>query len=222
MARKNFDPLVWNARIVDPNTGFPTPEFLRQFNVSREFNQDVEALYGIELIAGVGLSGGGVLGDLDDITFDLENTAVTAGTYGAAPASGTFKYARFTVDAQGRLTAAAENTVDMFIDREVFIPGKPTNSQLVLRIEVGRACTLPASLTGSQASARVASAANKSFDIKKNGSSVGSVDFNTSASGTFTFASATSFAAGDLLEIVAPATADTTLEDISITLVATR
>lgn len=222
MARKNNDPLSWNVKIVDPATGFPTPEFLRQFNVAREFNQDVASLFAITFVAGVGLSGGGVLGDLADIAFNLEDTAVTPGTYGTASSGGTIEVPRFTVDQQGRLTAAADESIPLFIDREVFIPGKPTNGQLVLRLEIGRACTFPVNLSTSQASARVASTGNVSFDIKNNGSSIGSVVFNVSASGTFTFASATSFAAGDLLELVAPATADATLEDISITLVATR
>jgi hypothetical protein len=60
------------------------------------------------------------------------------------------------------------------------------------------------------------------FDLLKNGVSFGTVTFNVSATGSFTVASATSFAAGDVLTITAPATADSTLEDISITLVGTR
>lgn len=222
MAKPVIDPLQWNAAIVNPQTGFPTEWFMRQFSVQRANSEELSQLFAIKFIAGVGLSGGGALGNLDDIAFHLEDTAVPPGTYGAAPANGAFKLSRFTVDQQGRLTAAGESAVDMFVDREVFVPGKPADGQLVLRLEIGRACTFPINLSTSQASARVASTGNKSFDIKKNGNSIGSVVFNASASGTFVFANATPFAAGDLLELVAPATADATLEDISITLVATR
>ena len=55
--------------------------------------------------AGTGLVGGGTSGS---VTLDLANTAVTAGSYGAAGTVGTF-----TVDAQGRLTAAGNTTISV-------------------------------------------------------------------------------------------------------------
>ena len=57
------------------------------------------------ITAGTGLSGGGTSGA---VTLDLTNTAVTAGSYGGAGTVGTF-----TVDAQGRLTAAGNTTVSV-------------------------------------------------------------------------------------------------------------
>lgn len=56
-----------------------------------------------EVIAGTGLDGGGSSGS---VTIDLANTAVVAGSYGSGTAIPTF-----TVDAQGRLTAASEVNV---------------------------------------------------------------------------------------------------------------
>ena len=55
------------------------------------------------ITAGVGLSGGGSSGG---VTVDLENTTVAAASYGSAT-----QVPSFTVDAQGRLTAAANVTI---------------------------------------------------------------------------------------------------------------
>ncbi len=55
--------------------------------------------------AGTGLTGGGTSGA---VTLDLANTAVTAGNYGSAGTVGTF-----TVDAQGRLTAASNSAISI-------------------------------------------------------------------------------------------------------------
>jgi hypothetical protein len=106
-------------------------------------------------------------------------------------------------------------------DISLFIQGTMTNAELVLRLEVGRDFSIPSSATGSHASAAVASTGNVAFDMLKNGVSFGTVTFNISATGSFTVASTTSFIAGDVLTITAPATADGTLADVSITLVGT-
>jgi trimeric autotransporter adhesin len=55
--------------------------------------------------AGTGLTGGGTSGA---VTLDLASTAVSAGNYGNSSSVGTF-----TVDAQGRLTAAANSAISI-------------------------------------------------------------------------------------------------------------
>lgn len=100
----------------------------------------------------------------------------------------------------------------------LFVEGTMSNAELVCAFATVTAFTLPTSLTGSVAKAGAASTADKSFDIQKNGSSIGSIRFNISATGTFTFASPVSFASGDLLQIKGPTTKDVTLGDVSISL----
>lgn len=60
----------------------------------------------LTIAGGTGLSS--VAGATDTITLNLDNTAVTAGNYGAANSVATF-----TVDAQGRLTAASNTTISI-------------------------------------------------------------------------------------------------------------
>lgn len=108
-------------------------------------------------------------------------------------------------------------------DVGAFIAGEPTTDEIVMRFVSPRAFTLPASLTGSYAKAAVAATASTDFDIQKNGSSIGTLNFAISGTvGTWTFASLTSFAAGDILSVVAPTTPDASLADISITFAGIR
>jgi hypothetical protein len=105
-----------------------------------------------------------------------------------------------------------------------FLPGIPTTSQILARIPVARAVNFPANFSGSYGTASAASTGTATFDIQKNGSSIGSMVFTTSASATFTTTggSAQSLAAGDVLMIVAPATPDATLADVGLCLAGTR
>jgi hypothetical protein len=102
------------------------------------------------------------------------------------------------------------------------ILGKPSNSQQVLRYVAGRACTLPSNMTGSIAKAGTAAAASSVFSIQKNGSQFSTMTFAAAGTvATWGTCSATSFAVGDILTIIAPASVDSTLADVGMTLLGT-
>jgi hypothetical protein len=100
--------------------------------------------------------------------------------------------------------------------------GKPSSSAIIAPLIVARACNIPAGMTNSVARATTAPTANAVFNIKKNGTTVGTLTFLAGQNaGTFAAASAISLAAGDLLDVVAPGTQDSTLSDVRLTIAAT-
>ena len=110
-------------------------------------------------------------------------------------------------------------------DATLFYPGTPSASAIVAQIVFARAVTMPGNLVGSVAYGKTSATASTVFDVKKNGSSTGSITFAAAANTatfTTTSGSALSFAIGDRLEVVAPATPDTTLANISFTLIGNR
>lgn len=104
-----------------------------------------------------------------------------------------------------------------------FYPGVLEDAALCLRHTVVVAANFPVDLVGSYSKAGAAATAETVFDIKKNGSGIGTATFAASGtSGTLAMASAASFAVGDVLSIHGPATADATLADVDFTLKGTR
>lgn len=102
-------------------------------------------------------------------------------------------------------------------------PSAPTASLVMVRYPFPRAVSFPSSLTNSRGVAGTAATAQTDFDLKKNGVSFGTMRF--AAAGTtasFIAASSSSFAAGDILTVVAPATPDATLAGIGFSLAGTR
>lgn len=100
-----------------------------------------------------------------------------------------------------------------------YFPGLPGAAVLMAKTIMTQTIELASGLTGSFCTSEIASTAAKSFDIKKNGSNVGTIDFAASAtSATFTFATDTTFNAGDDIKIVGPAVQDATLSDIALSI----
>ncbi|RWA55356.1 hypothetical protein AU476_07560 [Cupriavidus sp. UYMSc13B] len=101
--------------------------------------------------------------------------------------------------------------------------GAPAASAVLIRFPFPRQVIFPSGLTSSRGTAGTAATAQTDFDIQKNGSSVGTMRFAAgSATATFLMGSQTTFAAGDVVKVVAPATPDATLADIGFSLAGTR
>jgi hypothetical protein len=124
-----------------------------------------------------------------------------------------------------RVIAGGGSSVEQAYDIHAFIPGTYTADQLVLRIPVTRDFELGANFAGSSAVAATASTGTVVFDVRKNGSSIGTITFTTSATGTLATSGglAVSFLAGtDTFSIHAPATIDATLAGVGVALKGTR
>lgn len=90
-------------------------------------------------------------------------------------------------------------------------------------VPITTAVKFPSGAANSVAKAATAATGSTTYTFKKNGTSFATVAWSASGTtGTWTQASDATFAAGDMLEIDGPATADATLADIGITLAGVR
>jgi len=157
-------------------------------------------------------------------TAALSTTGVTAGTYGS-----TTQIPTFTVDAKGRVTSV--NSVTLTVppgsvtipatpyDISNFINGTLLSNETVMRVVVVRSFNVPANFSASLAYCSTAATASAVFSIRKNGVQISTITFAPGAqTGTFSAMSAITFNIGDQITITAPATPDTTLAGIAITL----
>lgn len=121
----------------------------------------------------------------------------------------------------GWITLTSHLLIDTY-DIHAHKEGTLSNSEVVLRYPMVRAIRMPDDFSGSQAKSGVAAADSPSaeFSIQKNGSEFGQMTFAVGATtATFNTDSSTEdFAVGDILTVVAPATADSALAGVSFTL----
>jgi len=145
------------------------------------------------------------------------NIAVAAGESAVFQTDG-------TADGLRRLASAGAVTADPY-DVGASLVGIPGASAVLMRYPFPRQVIFPAGLTGSRGVCATPATATATFLIKKNGSNVGTMVFATGSPNnvaSFTMGSQTTFAAGDILTVVAPASPDATLADIGFGLAGTR
>jgi hypothetical protein len=131
-------------------------------------------------------------------------------------------------DAANALTIASTgwggDIPDFLVDFAMFFPDKPTNSQLMAKYVATRDLTLAANLSGSYGHIGVLPTATTTVDVKRNGTSIGTVSISTAGAFTFTTTSGTAkdLVAGDRMELYGQSSADATAADFGVTLVAGR
>lgn len=117
------------------------------------------------------------------------------------------------------LTALNSNTYDIggsFVS-------VPNASQLLLIYPAPRVFNFLASMPGSQMVAKVAATAETVFSIKKNNVEFATATFAIAGTvATFVAGASVSFAAGDILTLVAPGSPDATLANLGWALAASR
>lgn len=104
-----------------------------------------------------------------------------------------------------------------------FAEGTLTTSEVIARFVCPRALSLASGASGVAICGVAPTGATAVVTLTKNGSSIGTVTYATgSTTGTVSITGSTSFAIGDIIGWVGPASVDATLADPSVTLTATR
>ena len=159
---------------------------------------------------------------IDDASDAAAAANAAAGTATSAAGDATSAASDATAAAGSATAAAAAANAAAYRTFDVWVPEVPFASEVLLRALVTDALTFPATLTGSLASASTAATASTVFSIQKNNVEFGTVTFAVSGTtGTIASAAGATFAAGDVLKVIAPATPDVTLKGISFALRAT-
>jgi hypothetical protein len=111
-------------------TAAGTASITTSFTVDADSGSDLTISGGdtFTIVGGTGLTS--VASATDTLTLNLDNTAVTPGSYGGAAKTGTF-----TVDQQGRLTSASETTIEIAL-------GTNTSGNYVTSLVAGTGVTL--------------------------------------------------------------------------------
>lgn len=158
-----------------------------------------------------------------DTTYALTVKGPSAGTTVVLPPGWVGFCYRNGNDIEGLLLFKASTSTASVYDVGGFVPGAPDDGATVFIHAAARAISFPANFGASKGKCLTNPTSTAAFDVKKNGSSIGTISINTSGVFTFTTSGGTaqSLAVGDVLTVIAPSPADATLADVAYTLIAT-
>ena len=141
----------------------------------------------------------------------------------ATPVEGWKAYAQdentgYTYNGSAWIADAAASETGMAYDIGAYFAGSPTASQEILRIPFVRGVDFPDDLAGSQAKAGTTAAGSPVFSIRKNDVEFATMTWSGTTATFATGSTSESFAAGQWLTVIAPASPDGTLADIGFML----
>lgn len=115
-------------------------------------------------------------------------------------------------------TSTARTNLGLLRIVPFFFTTTPASSEVMAIYAAVDAFTIPANMSGSQVKVGTNPAATFAMDVQQNGTSIGTISISTGGTPTLTTTSGTSksIAAGDVLEFVAPSTADTTIANVAV------
>jgi hypothetical protein len=155
----------------------------------------------------------------DDITVEKGTGSITVGPgeIAVCHADGT------TNGLVGGVVTAASGVVSEPFSVGAMCSGAPAASEKLLIYSFVYSVDIAANAVGSECESLVSATAQTDFLVKKNGSTIGTIRWAAAGTvATYVSFAATSFAAGDIIVIEAPASPDATLADIGFSLKMTR
>lgn len=175
----------------------------------------------VTVTAGTGLSGGGSVALGSTVTLSLPDVGpgvVTRGSASAVPV--------ITLDAQGRVTAATNTSIAISAsavsgipyDLAGMVPGIPGAGATVFYFKATRAFTLSATAANHVFTSAVAATGTAVFTVKNGANTIFQATFSGGNTATIGSVTNNSIAIGDVITVVAPSPADSTLSDIYWTL----
>jgi hypothetical protein len=117
--------------------------------------------------------------------------------------------------------ASTALTISLYARFAIYIKNEYASNELVYRFVATDQLSIPADLAESQGSATAASVTTVVFSYRKNGVEFGTATFTSSDTATHAGAG-TTVEAGDVITLHAPASVDTALVNIALTLAANR